>query len=223
MWRTAVFLGGAFVAVAIVALYIVLGAPGPTELIGMTRGEPRIAPGFIGMANFGQWRLICVPGPPRPDGLSATGAPETAAGAFAKARNVNACRINQEMPAAPQNAGSGETPGQVIVAANFSLIGPQRTPAAMLRLPVTARPGDAVGLRFDDGTVVQTMVRDCAATECLAAGTLTTADWEHLSTARSLQVTFPAVDRQWVLLDLPVQGLSTAIAALTRAEISPHP
>jgi invasion protein IalB len=77
-----------------------------------------------------------------------------------------------------------------------------------------------VGLRFDDGAVAQTKVRDCGATECLAAWTLTDSDWEHLATARSLQVTFPATGRQWVLLDLPVQGLASAIAALKRAEIS---
>jgi invasion protein IalB len=217
--RTALFLGGAFLAVAIPALYFVLGAPSAAELVSMSRGQPRIVPGFIGMAKFGQWRLICVPGPSRPEGL---GAPTPAsAPATAKAVISNACRINQEMPASPQNPASAEAPVPVIVAANFRLVGPKRMPAAMLRLPVTARPGDPVGLRFDDGSVVQTMVRDCAKTECLAAGTLTQADWEHLSTAKSLQVTFPVTGRQWVLLDLPLQGLSTAIAALQRAEISP--
>jgi invasion protein IalB len=91
----------------------------------------------------------------------------------------------------------------------------------MLRLPATAHPGDAIDLRFDDGAVVQTMVRDCAATECLAVATLTASEWNHLSTARSLQVSFPISGRQWVLLDLPVDGLSTAIAALQRAKTSP--
>jgi invasion protein IalB len=126
------------------------------------------------------------------------------------------------MPAPRQDASAGEKPGQVLVATNFSLIGPRRTPAVMLRVPATARPGDAIGLRFDNGPMVQTFVRDCAAAECLAAGTLTTADWDKLSTAKSLQVSFPATGRQWVLLDLPLAGLSTAIAALTRAEIAPQ-
>jgi invasion protein IalB len=216
---TGLFLGGALLAVAMPGLYLVLGAPSAAELFSMSRGQPRIVPGFIGMAKFGQWRLICVPGPSPPDGLGAL-APASA-GAPAKAVATNACRINQEMPALPQDTASAERPAKVIVAANFRLVGPKRMPAAMLRLPVTARPGDPVGLRFDDGAVVQTMVRDCAATECLAAGTLTQADWEHLSTAKSLQVTFPVSGRQWVLLDLPLQGLSIAIAALQRAEISP--
>jgi hypothetical protein len=151
----------------------------------------------------------------------------------AKPAKTNACRVNQEMPDSPPNAASASASdptlasaytsasGPVIVAANFRLVGPKRTPAAMLRLPVTARPGDPVGLRFDDGAVVQTLVRDCAKTECLAVGTLTRADWDHLSTAKSVQVTFPATGRQWVMLDLPLQGLSTAIAALQRAESSP--
>jgi invasion protein IalB len=216
---TALFLGAAFVCVATLAVYLVLGAPSAAELVSMSKGKPRVAPGFIGMTNFGQWRLICVPGPSRPDAL---GAPAAGTGAgSAKAAKTNSCRINQEMPASPQSTASADAPPPVIVAANFRLVGPKRTPAAMLRLPVTARPGDPVALRFDDGAVVQTMVRDCAKSECLAAGTLTQADWEHLSTAKSLQVTFPATGRQWVLLELPLQGLSTAIAALQRAEISP--
>jgi len=43
-----------------------------------------------------------------------------------------------------------------------------------------------------------------------------------LALAKSLQVTFPVADRQWVLLDLPVEGLSTAMAALARAENPPR-
>jgi invasion protein IalB len=213
--RTALFLCGAFLAVAILALTALSGRARIGELVGLRPSESRIAPGFLGMANFGQWRLICVPAPALLDGLSATGGPAPPV-APPKARNANACRVNQEMVAPQQDAG----PGQVIVAANFSLVGPNQTPAAMLRLPVTARAGDMVGFRFDDGAMAQSKVRDCAATECLAAWTLTNSDWERLSTARSLQVTFPATGRQWVLLDLPVQGLAAAIAALKRAETS---
>jgi invasion protein IalB len=218
--RTELFVCGVFPAFTILALTVLFGPSRLAQLAGLNRSESRIAPGFIGMANFGQWRLICVPGPARLDGLSATIAPAPASPAPPKARSANACRINQEMAAPVQNAGTGEGAGQVIVAANFSLVGANQTPAAMLRLPATARPGDTVGLRFDDGAVAQTKVRDCGPRECLAAWTLADSDWEHLATARSLQVTFPATGRQWVLLDLPVQGLASAIAALKRAEIS---
>ena len=211
MWRKAGFVVGALIAAAIGGLYLV---PGLSGLVGLTRSEPRVTPGFIGMANFDQWRLICVPGPQQ-DGLD-PGSADVPAGSPAK---PNACRVNREMPAPQQDGAPGEA--QVIVAANFSLIGPKQVPAAMLRLPATARPGDAISLRFDDGAVVKTMVRDCAATECLAAGTLTESDWDRLSAARSLQISFPAAGRQWVLLDLPVQGLSAAIAALKQAEASP--
>jgi invasion protein IalB len=134
---------------------------------------------------------------------------------------ANACRINQEMPENPASAPSpAQVPGQVIVAVNFSLVGPRRTPSAMLRLPPTARAGDVIALRFDDSSVVKTMVRDCADSECLAAGTLSPEDWRHLSTTNSLQVTFPTLARQWVILNLPVQGLAAALDAYRRADVS---
>lgn len=180
------------------------------------QGKQRIAPGFTGVAKFGEWRLICVPGPSTFDGLGPNlssgeqGAPKTPAG--------NACRINQEMPA-PESA---EATRRVIIAANFSLVGPRHMPAAMLRLPATARPGDIISLRFEDQAVVNTMVRNCTATECLAAATLSPSDWAHLSDAKSLQVAFPALGRQWVLLNLPVDGLSAAMDALGRAATASH-
>ena len=109
---------------------------------------------------------------------------------------------------------------QVIVAVNFSLVGPRRTPSAMLRLPPTARTGDVITLRFDDSSVMKTMVRDCADSECLAAGTLAPEDWRHLSTTNSLKVMFPTLARQWVIINLPVQGLAAAIDAYHRADDS---
>jgi invasion protein IalB len=177
--------------------------------------------GFVGMAQYGQWRLICVPGPAGLDRLGATAAPTGNSEVPPAAKSANACRINQEMPAPQPQKNSGGSPNQVIVAANFSLIGFKQTPVAMLRLPPTGRAGDPVGLRLDDGAVVQTPVRNCTVTECLAAGTLTASDWEHLSVAKSLEVVFPAAGGQWVLLALPVQGLSAAIAALKQAESLP--
>jgi invasion protein IalB len=222
--RTALLLTGALAAVAIAAFYVVLGTPPPAEMLAIVQGKQRIAPGFIGVAKFGEWRLICVPGPPSFDGLGPTlsseeqGARKTPAG--------NACRINQEMPAPEQNRAAGESSAQaarrVIIAANFSLVGPKHMPAAMLRLPATARPGDVIILRFEDQTVVNTTVRDCSATECLAAATLSPSDWAHLSGAKSLQVAFPALGRQWVLLNLPVDGLTAAIDALDRAATPSH-
>lgn len=217
--RTILLLAVALSAVAAAAIYVVLGAPSPADLFALARGEQRIARGFIGVANFGQWRLICAPGPAGLDGLgNATPAAQEAAPA--KRASGNACRVNQEMPAAPQ-AAAGEKPSQVIVAANFSLVGTKRTPAAMLRLPPTAQAGDVITLRFDDGSEINTKVRDCAGGECFAAGTLSGEEWQHLSATNTLQVKFPLTARQWVILDLPVQGLSAAIGALGRAEIRP--
>jgi invasion protein IalB len=215
-----VLLGVALSAVAAAALYVVIGAPSPADVFGLIRGERRIARGFIGVANFGQWRLICAPGPATLDALgNAASAGQGAAPG--KAPNGNTCRGNQEMPAAPQGAAPGEKPAQVVVAANFSLVGRKRTPAAMLRLPPTAEAGDVISLRFDDGSEINTKVRDCALGECFAAGTLSGEEWQHLSATNTLQVKFPVTGRQWVILDLPVQGLSAAIGALGRAEIRP--
>src|SRR5882762_10167959 len=87
----------------------------------------------------------------------------------------------------------------------------RRTPSAMLRLPPTARSGDVITLRFDDLSELKTMVRDCDANECLAAGTLTPDEWQHLSATNSLQIMFPALARQWVILNLPVEGLPAAM------------
>jgi invasion protein IalB len=217
--RTLVLLGTALAVAALAALYFAFGAPTSSELLAMARGGKRITPGFIGVAEFGRWRVICIPGPSPLDGLDASAAP--APQVAVKLAGGNACRINQEMPASGENpAAAAPSPAQVIVAVNFSLVGPRRTPSAMLRLPPTARAGDVITLRFDDSSVVKTMVRDCADTECLAAGTLTQEDWQHLSATNSLQVTFPALARQWVILNLPVQGLAAAIDAFNRADVS---
>lgn len=218
-------LGVALAMVAVAAFYFALGTPTPSELFAMARGGQRITPGFVGVAEFGRWRVICIPGPGSLDGLDASSASTQQPNA--KPPSGNACRINQEMPASGENQTTspaaevpGQVPGPVIVAVNFSLVGPRRTPSAMLRLPPTARAGDVITLRFDDSSVVKTMVRDCADRECLAAGTLAPEDWRHLSTTNSLQVTFPALARQWVILNLPVQGLAAAIDAYDRADIS---
>src|SRR4051812_29858735 len=66
-------------------------------------GRTPIRQGFIGMSDFGDWRLICVPGPnaripaPRAD--------------EAEAAKTNSCRLNQEV-AAP------EEPSRILIAAN---------------------------------------------------------------------------------------------------------
>src|SRR5215471_18475848 len=98
IWRTVLLTGGGLALLAATAFYVVLGVPSVTEIVARLRGEPAIARGFIGMANFGQWRLICVPGPAPLNGLT----PPAAAGDARAPGGNNACRINQEMPA-PQD------------------------------------------------------------------------------------------------------------------------
>ena len=73
--RTLILLGAALAVVALAVFYFALGAPAPSELFAMARGGQRITPGFIGVAEFGRWRVICIPGPSSLDGLGASAAP----------------------------------------------------------------------------------------------------------------------------------------------------
>jgi invasion protein IalB len=182
-------------------------------IVDLIAGRSGIVPGFVGMANFGHWRLICVRGPAPLQGLLAASAAENKNAQAAG----NACRVNQEIvaPGTPKESSSAD----VLAAANFSLLGAKRTPALMLRLPPTAEAGDPVRLRVDEGDVVTTMVRECGGGECLAAGSLTSAEWDKLAQAKTLQIAFPAAGKQAVLLDLPVDGLREAMAAMGRAQI----
>jgi invasion protein IalB len=164
-------------------------------------GGAGVARGFIGTADFGAWRLICVRGPAALDGLVEP----------ANAVKTNACRINQEVPLA-QSADA------VLLAANFSLVGARKTPALMLRLPSTAQGSEAVGLRLDDGREVKAAVGDCAGGQCIAASTLSADEWKELLDAKTVQVRFAVAGGQMVLVELKRDGLAEAVAAMMRAD-----
>src|ERR1051326_6695445 len=120
VWQTLLFTGGALAIVAAAVVCVVLGAPSPGEILARLRGQPAIARGFIGMANFGHWRLICMPGPAPLNGLTPASPPSEGA---ATPQTGNACRVNQEMPA-PQGKDEAATQSaKVLIAANFSLVG----------------------------------------------------------------------------------------------------
>ncbi len=182
-------------------------------IIDLVARRDTIASGFVGMANFGHWRLICVRGPAPLQGLLAASAKENKSGQA----SGNACRVNQEIRA--PGAAQETSPADVLAAANFSLLGAKRTPALMLRLPPTAEMGDQVNLRMDEGDIVTTTVRECGGGECLAAGSLTAAEWDKLAQAKTLQIAFPAAGKQAVLLDLSVDGLREAMSAMSRAQL----
>jgi hypothetical protein len=215
----------AVAATGMAAFYFWGGAPTLLDFARVLKGGDRIAPGFVGVAQFGHWRLICVPGPPA---LNALSVPSSGTASPAQGR-INSCRVNGEMPAPEAVAApspiaaatppvAAPKPQAVLVAANFSMLGPMKRPALMLRLPPTARAGDVVGLRLDGGYAVRTAVRDCTAQQCLAAGALSDEDWAHLVVTKALQISFPAANRQGVLVDLPVDGLTEAAGALARAQ-----
>ena len=179
----------------------VTGAIG--NLSSAITGRTPISEGFVGMADFGAWRLICVPGPNV--SLSAPGGDE------AQSAKNNACRLNQEVPAP-------EEPSRILLAANLSVVGPLEKPALMLRLPATFRPGDSIALRIDEDLAVRTAVRDCTTSECVAASDLSDENWDRLIGAQSLQIMFPIRDGKIVFLNLGVDGLSDAAGALARAQ-----
>jgi invasion protein IalB len=174
------------------------------ELAAAVTGGNGIRPGYIGVVEFEDWRLICVPGP---DARVAIGPGET------EPEAPNACRLNQEVRDPQQ-------PGQIVLAANLSTVGPFRKPALMLRLPPTFRPGNSIALRIDQDRVVRTAVRDCSASECLAASDLSDEDWARLIAAMELQVMFPVTEGSMAFVDLSVAGLSDAAASLNLAQLS---
>lgn len=88
----------------------------------------------------------------------------------------------------------------------------------MLRLPPTARPGDRIVVRLNDSEAVETSVRDCLVDECVAASDLSQAEWRRLTGAQSLQITFPTIDGQTAFVDLAVDGLAEAVAAMDIAQ-----
>src|SRR5687768_4022349 len=102
------------------------------ELANAVTGGSGVRAGYVGMVQFDDWRLICVPGP---DARVAVGPEDTPANAS------NACRLNQEVTDPQQ-------PGQIILAANLSTVGPLRKPALMMRLPPTFKPGNSITLRI---------------------------------------------------------------------------
>jgi invasion protein IalB len=197
-----------FSAALLVVAYIAAGSPklptGLAELSSALTPQSDVQPGFIGVQNFGAWRLICVEAP--------TVAPPPLADAVpAETSKASACRLNQEVPAQDE-------PGRVILSANLSTVGPRASPALMLRLPGTFHSGDSILLRINDEDVLRTSVRDCTDSECVAANDLSEEDWGRIIAASDIQVTFPMSDGKQVYVKLVVAGLADGAAALKAAQ-----
>jgi invasion protein IalB len=157
-----------------------------------------IKPGYVGVTNFGSWRLICSRIAPTAPAAASSSAP-------------NECRINHEVT-------DRARPGQVILAVNLGTTGTPRRPVVMLRLPPTAHTGDVALLRADDTTRARVPVTACSANECVAGGPIAEEDWDELLDARSLRVAFPARNRQRVLVNVPMNGLADAAHAMSLAQ-----
>lgn len=194
--RQYAMLGVLLITVALVtAIYLVIPAaplppPSAAKFAPIT-GEVDL--GFVGIVNFGHWRLICDPAPGN-----------------AKTRQDNICRLNQEV-------ATSDRPNEVILAANLRPPGSSDHAAIALRLPPTAHVGDKIVLRFGD-SVVRLPVHECSAVQCLAHGELDGDVWNELLAAAALQAVLPASQGQRALVDIPVDGLAQAAAAMSKAQ-----
>jgi invasion protein IalB len=157
------------------------------------KGVPTIADveaGFVGILNFGNWRLICDPA------------------GEGDAHNV--CRINQEVSVR-------DRPNEVILAANFRVLHAAERTLIVMRLPPTAHVGDKIVLRFDED-VLKIPVHECSEVQCLARAELELERWEILLQSAALQAVLPAAGGRRALVGIPVDGLAQAAAALAKAQ-----
>lgn len=182
-------------AALVTALYLLIPAapglaPAAAKYSPIT-GE--VEAGFVGIVNFGHWRLICDPVSDK-----------------IRARQENICRINQEV-------STKDRPNEVILAANLRLLGRTQRAALALRLPPTARVGDKIVLRFGE-YVLKVPVHECSAVQCLARAELDGESWSELLDAAAMQAVLPASKGRRALIDIPVDGLAQAAAAMNKAQ-----
>ena len=225
-------------AAALGALSFFYGPTAVSNLAPENNAAPAVESGFVGASIFGDWELLCTPGPEHVPTPAPLDKPDLAA----PAATESACRVRHEAIAArvPETA-AGETatapdgtdsvatdaasapttaanPPQVILTVSLSLVGPTKRPALMLRLPATLKPDDVVTLRDDDSFAIDAVVRECDEQECMAADSLTDEEWMRLVAADTLQVVFPFDETQLVSVDVGVNGLPAAVAALIEAQ-----
>ncbi len=189
-------LGVLMITVALVtAIYLIIPAaplpPPASAKFAPITGEVDL--GFVGIVNFGHWRLICDPASDK-----------------AKAPQDNICRLNQEV-------ATSDRPNEVILAANLRVLGAGDHAAVVLRLPPTAHVGDKIVLRFGDH-VLKLPVHECTAAQCLARGELDSDSWSELLAAAALEAVLPASQGQRALVEIPVDGLAQAAAAMNKAQ-----
>jgi len=194
-----------FGAIVLAAVAIALFPSGLRRAGAIGNGAPMEAD-FIGIVNFGHWRLICVPGPtPRNiAGVRIDGTRETPPDTAEPARN---CRVNQEVV-------SPDGSGHVVLAVNLRFVGPRGLPVASVRLPPTGVAGDTVALRLDGREAGPAEIRACTDTECFAFAALGADAWARMRTAARFDIVFPASENQLAVIAVPMDGFQDAVAAL---------
>ena len=225
-------------AAALGALSFFYGPAAVSNLAVDNVAAPAVESGFVGASIFGDWELICTPGPE----LAPAPAPLDRPNSAAPVATESACRVRYEAiaasvpevtpppdainpgtatpiaPAATPAAPATVAAPQVILTVNLSLVGPTKRPALMLRLPATLKADDVVTLRNGESFAIDAVVRECDEEECMAADSLTDEEWMRLVAADALQVVFPFDETQLVSVDVGVNGLPAAVAALIEAQ-----
>lgn len=205
----AVVLGVAAVAIAYFGL--------ADRRFGENDADPATyAPGYVGTSAFGDWVLICTPAAETATPPVSFDIPD----AGAKANAIEStCRIRYEAYAAndQQSAAADQDP-RVILDISLSRVGPNRSPALMLRLPPTLAEGDPVTIRTRGDFSFEVLARDCSAEECVAAGSLSEEEWDRLVEASGIQVVFPLDETQRVAVDVSDNGLRDALTVLEAAQ-----
>jgi invasion protein IalB len=178
------------------------------------------APGFVGASRFGDWEMLCTQAAEPAIAPESFDSPDTGANA---APAESTCRVRYEAVAqqtGDAGAQKSETPAdaeaepRVILSVSLSRVGAGRSPALMLRLPATLSEGDPVIVRTRDEFALEVLARDCSADECIAAASLSEAEWERLVEANGFEIIFPLDETQRVSVVVSGNGLRDALAAL---------
>jgi invasion protein IalB len=192
------------IAVSFAAVFVGAKREG-AHLAGPTVAAPVTAipvdANFIGNHTYGFWTLVCDMVRPR-----------AAPGATAEPRRI--CRTN-----AQKRVQANE---QILLAAGFNvlLVGPQKEPGILFRLPPTASAGDHVNFAIDANTMFAVPMGRCTDNECIVQGMLPAEALEQMKTGKTITVIYTAAikaQNREIRVEQPLHGFPESFDALTKA------